>query len=198
MPAGSPKQRKYCCDRCESRVHYYIYKHATESDKQFLTGTESRVAVARIIEARVHAPRYCANCGKVFTTEVSITKYCSEECAGAAYRYRTVQSKYPTRYCRHCGKQLAGMEHNTRYCNKECRDQACNERRREEHKRLRKPRYCTECGVQIPDYKHGRAKMCGSIPCRRLYDDRLKRKYTRPKLGIAAVITNAVIKIASS
>lgn len=102
-PVPNHPHQIYCSEKCCGRV---------SSRRQC-----ERLRAAR----RPLEPRKCALCGKPFVATRPDRKYCSPNCAAAAYRDRN-RTRFEPRACLWCGTIFTPTHHaKTQFCSPNCR-----------------------------------------------------------------------------
>lgn len=143
--------------------------------------------------------RKCIICGKMFTTNRSTQKTCSEKCSlirkserEEQYRLKTklknnaqnnVSKKKKERQetCKYCGKEFTSTHNSQKYCTVECRDKARH------NKRLGTRVFeCEFCGELFE--ADAKRRFC-TVECRRKAESarKKKRKPKKPKLSLEQV-----------
>ena len=105
----------------------------------------------------------CQICGKEYTRDKKVQKFCSTACAGKA-RNRRVK-----KLCVTCGEEFESNINRKKFCSRECKHQYDRK-----HKRPKTPVHCDECGKltykyisQVKAYLDGKQKhMFCSHACR--------------------------------
>lgn len=65
----------------------------------------------------------CPNCGKEFTMQTVVQKYCSTRCGNQYRRHHKIVYPVITFDCANCGKKVVTdgvMDKRTRFCSQEC------------------------------------------------------------------------------